>query len=865
MLMATMFCRCGLWCVALAAACVEAIAATPPAPAPVAARVLSACDDAAAWSGGSLDTAADPEGRPGIRWAHAESPTLSLREVPSDWSAWNALEVRLYSAAATGSRFLVYVGSENPESAGPDYYASQIRLDFTGWRTLRLPLAELGASRSPRGWQHIDALRFLASGWDNTPHPEAVVVMGDVRLVHAPPVTGPRLSDAEFFAALDLGLPALSAVQAAVAADDWPAARRAFAQYLRQRTTPRWHVEPQQRPRHASRPAGVDTRAADRVVAHELTSCGIAHQFGPDIDWSINPTPLRYPEWTWQLSRHAIWVSLARAYWATGDETYAREFTAQLRDWISDNPVPVNASGNHVGSRWRTIEAGIRMLGNWPDCFFHFLSSPSFDDDAVVLMVTSMLEHARHLMAHPTGNNWLAMEMNGLFHVGALFPEFTEARLWRETAAGRLYEEMAIQVYPDGAQVELAPGYHGVSLGCFQGTLKLAELNGIALPGDYAERFEKMIDVYQKLAMPDGLFPALNDSGWGDCRRPLRAGAERFPQRQDWLWVGSSGQEGQAPAFTSVAFPYAGWAVMRSGWGPEDLYLHFEYGPFGAAHQHEDKLSLVMHAHGRRLLTEGGVYAYDSSPWRRYVLSTRAHNTIMVDGLEQHRRGQRETFLSPEPLPNRWITTAQFDFAEGWFDEGYGPDRDRTVTHRRAVLFVKPDLWLVVDRLSPTDAASHRYEAIFHMDADEADVLEAPLAVCSRGTDQPRVAIVPLAPSGLTAAVVKGQEEPAVQGWVPAGGYAMRPIATPIFSISAPGTVLLPWLIVPLRAGQALPIRAVRSEASGEEAVFSVDLADGRRHVLRLPLATPAAGTTGGLHWSTLENDRLAAEIRIAE
>jgi len=840
----------------------SALAAPAEPPAPL---VLSACEDAGEWNGGALETILVKEGKAAIRWAHAESSRLSLRQVPPDWSRHNTLELQLHSLKATGSRFLVYIGSENPATEGADYYSAMITLDFTGSRAFQLPFSEMGVARSPLGWNQITDLSFTASGWDNTPNPEAVVIVDDVRLTWTRVGFGPRLSEADFFGALDLELPALAEVKEAVAAADWPRARQAFVRHLKTREVPRWHFDWRSRPQPAQRPEGIDTREADRVVAHLLTSVGVPHQFGPAIDWSINPTPLKYNEWTWQLSRHPFWSTLGRAYWETGDEVYAREFVAQITGWITDNPVPVNDHGNRAGSRWRTIETGIRMFSSWPDCFFRFLSSPSFTDEAVVLMVRSMVEHARHLLAHPTGNNWLAMEMNGLFHVGVLFPELRDAALWRETASQRLYEEMDLQVYPDGAQVELATGYHGVSLHNFLGTLQLAELNSTSLPGDYAARLEKMYGYYLKLAMPDGLYPALNDAGWGDCRKSLQDGAERFPQRTDFLGLATGGKKGRLPDFTSACFPYAGWAVMRSGWGPEDLYLHYEYGHFGAGHQHEDKLSLIVHAYGRRLLTEGGVYAYDSSPWRRYVLSTRAHNTIMVDGLEQHRAGLRETYVTKEVLPNRWVTGPQFDFAEGWYDEGYGPDRNRTVSHRRAVLFIKPDCWLVIDRLTPADAEPHRYEVIFHLDGENAEVVPAPLSV--RGTDpgQPNLAIVALAPEGVSVDVVKGQEKPTVQGWVPARGYEVRPVATPVFRAEGAGERLLPWLLWPLRPGQDLPVKAVSAATAEGMAVFTVELSDGRRQVVRVPVATPAAGSTGGLRWASLADGKVTAEVQIAD
>jgi len=89
------------------------------------------------------------------------------------------------------------------------------------------------------------------------------------------------------------------------------------------------------------------------------------------------------------------------------------------------------------------------------EAYHLFLTSPSFTDDAIIDMLKSFIEHARHLMRWPTSGNWLAMEANGLMHIGVMFPELREAAEWRSTATKRLYAELDRQVYPDGAQIEL--------------------------------------------------------------------------------------------------------------------------------------------------------------------------------------------------------------------------------------------------------------------------------------------------------------------------------------------------------------------------------------------------------------------------
>ncbi|MBT3380097.1 MAG: heparinase [Lentisphaerae bacterium] len=831
---------------------------------------LADCESSDAWSGGTLDTELRHGGTASIRWDHGRSANLSMRKPPTDWSAYNHLSLWIHSEKATGSRFLLYIGSENPESKGPDYYSRMFTLDFTGWKRYAFFFDNAGKARHPLGWDHITQVRFTASGWGNTPHPEAVVHIDDLVLTKEPPVTGPRLTDHAFFDAIDLERPELAAVATAAKAGDFRAARAAFVRHIKTRETPQWHVDWRTRPGPNERRATYNTAAADRIVAHELTSCGIAHQFGETIDWSINPTKLKYREWTWQLSRHPFWVTLAHAYWATGDETYARDFVHQMTGWVRDNPVPIGTAANGAGSRWRTIETGIRTFSSWPNSFFRFLSSPSFTDDAVITMVKSMVEHAHHLIAHPSrGGNWVCMEMNGLFHVGTLFPEFRDASTWRQFAAERLHRELTAQVYPDGAQIELAPGYHGVSLHNFVGTMRLAQLNDMPLPEDYATNLERMYNYYLKIAMPDRRTPALNDSGWGSVMKALREGYAAFPERKEFQWIATGGRHGTQPDFASCALPYAGWYVMRSGWQKDALYLHFEAGPFGYGHQHEDKLSLIVHAYGKRLLTEGGVYAYDSSQWRRYILSTRSHNTVMIDGLEQKRRGApRETYVSTAPLPNRWLASDTCDFAEGWYDEGYGEDKKRIATHHRRVLFVKPQYWLVIDRLTPADNAAHRYDALFHLNTADATTDDATGAVLGTTDGQPGLAIVPLTEEARAVEIINGQEEPCVQGWVPGGGkYEMQPIPTPVFTSEAPGPVTMAWMLMPLRPDEALDVASCELAASdaGETAVITFK--DGRSHLLLLrngaSKTISTAGATSNAEITLIERRSDGAEQRL--
>jgi len=783
------------------------------------------CDlsDSSGWQGVEADPAVLHKGLPSLKWEHGRHAIAVTDRIPHDWSAHNCLSFALRSAKATGASFVIRLSSE-ADSEGMDYFSFSVTLDWTGWKEFAIPFSEWAQARNPVGWSKIDHIAFIAEGWGNHPNPESVVHIADLRLGRC---EGPWISDADFFDMLDLGRPGLEKVRSAVTSGDPALAKREFAEYLRHRDKPRPEFDWKARPKHESRPEGVDTTEADRILQRDLPSCAVYHKFDGEIDWNLNP--IDYKEWPWQLNRHAFWSTLGKAYWDTGDEKYAREFVYQMTDWVRKCPAPRTVSGNQTYT-WRTIESGIRVGQTWQDAFHRFLTSPSFTDEAIVMMVKSFAEHARQLMRWPTSGNWLAMECNGLMNVGVMFPEFKEAESWRKAATERLHAELDKQVYPDGAQIELSTGYHQVSLRNFVAAWEIAHLNGVPMPEDYMAKVGRMYDYNLNAAMPDAALPGLNDAGRTDIRKSLEQASAFFPERKDFEWIATGGKSGEKPKVGSIALPFAGQLVMRTGWDPQDLYLLMDAGPFGYGHQHEDALSFVIYAHGKYHLVDPGNYAYDSSQWRKYVLSTRAHNTVMVDGLDQQRRGKpREQYVISKPLPNRWSAGDGFDYAAATYSEGYGPEGGTRVEHSRRIFFAKPEYWIVTDLMKPADQQAHLYESLFHLDAEGASTDEATKSV--RTTNEgPNLSIIPLADRALSVRIASGEEKPVVQGWMPWKHYECRPIPTSIYSKSASGPTELLYVFYPTPAGKDCPVRRVETiETNGVKAVAAaVTFADGR-------------------------------------
>lgn len=610
-----------------------------------------------------------------------------------------------------------------------------------------------------------------------------------------------------------------------------------LAEYFRHRARPLYRLSEKSSP--------PDIEAAERALRHEFRSIGIPHAFGPRIDWTFDKTAegglAPNNEWTWQLNRHAEWLALSRAYRDTGDEKYAREFVAQMTAWVRDCPMPETA-GNVPRSAWRTIETGIRAAQVWPELWFRFLRSPSMTDDALLAFLGAYIDHARHLMAFHTTGNWLAMEGNGLFHAGVLFPEFKDAAAWRDTAAKWIYAELDNQVYPDGVQIELASGYHHVSLGNFLQVYRIARINDVALPADFLKRIEKMFDFDVFGATPARRLPGVQDGGYYDVRPALREAAQLYPDRPDFLWYATDGAKGQPPAEASHAFPYAGYFVQRSGWDAGARWLWFDGGPFGYGHQHEDKLQILLEAYGKSFLVDPGNYTYERSKWRSYFIDSPSHNVVLVDGQPQRRRGakSRMDYVVKQPLPYVWATGKESDYVEAAYDEAFGGGVGKGVQHTRAVLFIKPDFWVMLDKLTAVDGNEHTYEALFHFDCP---VKPDGLRVVTRNPREANLTLLARPDPGLSVKIVEGQEEP-VQGWLTKGISAVRPAPVAIYRAQGKTAHIL-YVMAPAPAGAGDPVRAIEP-LGADPAAARILFNDGRSFDVRFNPGKPAAFTQSG-------------------
>ena len=429
----------------------------------------------------------------------------------------------------------------------------------------------------------------------------------------------------------------------------------------------------------------------------------------------------------WELNRHQWLVRLGQAYRLDGDTRYATTFATTIRDWMEHNPPG-------IGTNWASsLEVALRLIAwCWALVLFR-------DAAALTLEQRTEIEawigiHAAHVesyLSHSfSPNTHLTGEALGLYYAGTIFPQLDAGGRWRRRGREILLRELVKQVYEDGVYFEQSTCYQRYTAEIYLHFILLARINSEHLPAFVAGRVQGLVDWLLAVQHPDGSMPRIGDEdgGWllplaprdSDDFRGVFAVAAAMFRRTDYAWaaqgetaevlwlLGRNGirtLEGLAlrppRGAASRYFPKGGYAVMRDSWRRDAHQLIFDAGPLGcpysAGHGHADLLSIQCASFGRPVLVDAGTFCYTpDAAWRNYLRSTFAHNTAIVDGVGQAEPLDIFRWKSrPRARMHFWNRAPAVDYADAGH-EAFAR-LPGAVEHRRRVMFVKPDYWIIVD------------------------------------------------------------------------------------------------------------------------------------------------------------------------
>lgn len=565
-------------------------------------------------------------------------------------------------------------------------------------------------------------------------------------------------------------------------------------------------------------------KEAEDVCRHFI----LGFDLGENIDWRNNASleTTKDPEWMWSLSRQIFWAPLGRAYVMTGDERYAKEFATQISGFITSWPVEeflgkIGTFGEETdmkypGNAWRTIETAIRLYCVWLPMLMFFRKSPSLNRDTWVLILNAMADHATflatHFSAHVKCSNWDTMEGSALFQMGVLFPEFTDSATWKKLGYQRVMNDVRYQFDHDGIHIERTPIYHLTAAGAYLQAYRIAKNNGIETPPYMLPILEKSAEFIAKLVKPDMTTPMIGDADRNslltqradvsvyegmnntndvidenEMRAFFRVMTE-LTGRKDFQFFATGGKEGVPPEELHTYLPDAGFLVSRSGWGRKDSYFMVdgpivERGECGV-HSHNDAAHLELQIEGHDVLIDTGRYLYDSQTmydWRLYFRSTLAHNCVQVDDYMMGSHPDcNPAARGVRMYCHRFECGEKFDLVEVSHN-GYAY-MEEPVFHKRRVFWLKPDVWVVEDRL--TGYGEHLYRQSFNFAPGQLTAVADKENAFRYQTDDLAVDVVSIKNDGVSANTYYGSVEPK-GGWVSYGYYIKEPAPQLIYEQKA--------------------------------------------------------------------------------
>lgn len=502
--------------------------------------------------------------------------------------------------------------------------------------------------------------------------------------------------------------------------------------------------------------------AAEKLLRHRYNYLALGEiSLGEEINWNreykrgIN-TPLLFGPWMdyrdsksygdfkyfWELPRLQHLITLAKAYYLTSDEKCAEEVVKQIESFIKQSPYL-------RGVNWiMPMEASIRLISiSWVTAFLReYLMRDKHACGLIQRIVRTHVEYvAKNFSAYSSANNHLVAEAAGVFIAGICFSQLDGMNKHRRNAYDILCREIAHQFYQDGVNREQTTHYHIACYNCFLLAGLLGRDNGLDFPAEYWKALEKAADFVCAFADSDNSIPHIGDSDDGKMvvlseaetnaaqsllaaasvlfnRADLKTKAKSFDEMSFWL-LGKNGRDkfGSLKNAESVLatnkFEHGGYYILNSNKGSK-VKMIFDCGPLGfesiAAHGHADALSFILNAHDRPYFIDTGTYTYIAdNPYRNYFRSTRAHNTIVIDGKDQSQTaGPFLWTQKADSFVEQWVSNEHCDEVAGNHN-GYHRLQD-PVTHRRAIKFDKEQEAITLDDYLEMKAG-HKIEQYFHL------------------------------------------------------------------------------------------------------------------------------------------------------
>lgn len=441
-------------------------------------------------------------------------------------------------------------------------------------------------------------------------------------------------------------------------------------------------------------------------------------------------------KWAWEPARFGWAITLAQAYLVSNDERYSRAFWHSTELFLKSNPA-------YQGPNWISAqEVALRLIA-LVFTIQVFYRSPHTTPEKLSSLSQAIAKHAGRIpptlvYARAQNNNHLLCEAAGLITAGHALPEHPQATRWLLLGRRWFFHAIQSQIAMDGAYIQHSTNYHRLLL---QIALWVHTL-GEPFPDRIMYKLAAATQWLLKMVDPEsGGVPNLgpNDGAnilpfstrpFSDYRPTLQAASLIFqdspafvsgPWDDMSLWLNriqstipSNSTKSQSEV--KIALPlslsnrclsphtircpdHSSWAYLRAA-------------EFTSRPGHADQLHLDLWWRGMNIAMDPGTFSYnDPSPWDNALASSRVHNTISINSLDQMTRAGRFLWLDwaqAEIVSCNLDTNSSFNQIVARHN-GY---RRIGVMHQRTVIAEQRGHWRVLDVLEPIHLSDGQKNAL---------------------------------------------------------------------------------------------------------------------------------------------------------
>ena len=434
--------------------------------------------------------------------------------------------------------------------------------------------------------------------------------------------------------------------------------------------------------------------------------------------------PIRDIKFIWEPARFGWAFTLGRAYYLSSKpsgsgpagplaEGYAEAFWKYFEQFTVGNPP-------YLGPNWMNgQEVAIRLMALvWVAQVFGTAAASRPDRRAALMR--SIEQHAQRIpltlvYARSQNNNHLVLEAAALFTAGMALDQSK----WHDLGWYWLNRSLQHQISSYGEYIQHSTNYHRVMLQAALWVDAILRAQGERWPSATLEALTRashwlfsMIDPISgrapNLGANDGaLILPMSAAAFEDFRPTVQAAARAFlrtglpagPWDELSLWLGLSPSQRTADSDAYMAEHLRG----RNSWG------YLRASRFKSRLLHADQLHFDLWWRGINVAKDGGSYLYNADPpWDNPLVSTRVHNTVTVDGMDQMSRAGRFLMLDWFPAYSKSLLEVDERISGRMLAYHKGYQR-RGVRHERIATVYTDERWEIRDNLILTRPGEHTF------------------------------------------------------------------------------------------------------------------------------------------------------------